>query len=90
MTGKPRRDDYSARERAADLAIRRARMDKGWTQEDLAAAMRMKGFGWRQSTVALVEAGKRRLGLQEAAALADALGVERGAYWRQYDDGDPH
>jgi transcriptional regulator with XRE-family HTH domain len=90
MTGKPRRDDYSARERWVDLAIRRARMDKGWTQEDLAAAMRMKGFGWRQSTVAMVEAGKRRLGLQEAAAVADLLGIDESASdWHRHD-GDPH
>ena len=79
----PRQDDYVARERGADALIRRARVEKGWTQEDLARAMRQHGFRWSQSTVARVEGGQRPMLYTEASALTDLLGIHEGATWRR-------
>ena len=81
----PRKDDYVARERGADALVRRARVEKGWTQEDLARAMRQHGFRWSQSTVARVEGGQRPMLYTEASALADLLGIHEGAIWKRIE-----
>ena len=80
---RPRQDDYAERERYADQQIRRARVEMGWTQEDLAHAMRQLGFRWSQSTVARVEGGRRPVQFAEVAALADLLDIQRGSYWER-------
>ncbi len=79
----PRQDDYVARERGADALIRRARVEQGWTQEDLARAMRQHGFRWSQSTVARVEGGQRPMLYTEASALTDLLAIDEGATWKR-------
>ena len=81
----PRKDDYVARERGADALVRRARVEKGWTQEDLARAMRQHGFRWSQSTVARVEGGQRPMLYTEASALTDLLGIHEGAIWKRIE-----
>ncbi len=55
--------------------IRQAREDSGWTQEQLAAAMREAGHAWQRVTVAEVEGGGRRVSLEELLALAILFGV---------------
>lgn len=55
--------------------LRRAREDSGWTQEQLASAMREAGHAWQRVTVAEVEAGARRVSLEELLALAVLFGV---------------
>lgn len=61
--------DVTARE------VRRAREDSGWTQEQLAGAMRDAGHPWQRITVAEVEGGTRRVSLEELLALAVLFGV---------------
>ena len=80
---RPRQDDYAERERYADRQIRLARVEMGWTQEDLASAMRQHGFRWSQSTVARVEGARRPVRFAEMAALADLLDIQRGSYWER-------
>ncbi len=55
--------------------LRRAREDSGWTQEQLASAMREAGHSWLRVTVAEVEGGGRRVSLEELLALAVLFGV---------------
>lgn len=52
-----------------------ARVAVGLTQAQLAARMRDRGFGWTASTVAVSEACKRSLRLEECAGVAAILGV---------------
>ena len=70
---------------APTRSIRRARVEKGWTQEDLARAMRQHGFRWSQSTVARVEGGQRPMLYTEASALTDLLGIHEGATWKRIE-----
>ena len=58
-------------------------MEQGWTQEDLARAMRQHGFRWSQSTVARVEGGQRPMLYTEASALTDLLAIDEGATWKR-------
>jgi transcriptional regulator with XRE-family HTH domain len=55
--------------------LRGLRLEADMTQTSLAAAMQGRGFRWHQTTVTRVEAGRQRLTLQEAAALAELFGV---------------
>lgn len=55
--------------------VRRAREDSGWTQEQLAGAMRKAGYPWQRVTVAEVEGGGRRVSLEELLAVAILFGV---------------
>jgi transcriptional regulator with XRE-family HTH domain len=68
----PRAFDHEA---AFGARVRSLRKTRGWSQERLAEQMQLLGFGWLQSTVAKTENGQRPLRLNEAAALAEVLGV---------------
>ncbi|WP_300611040.1 helix-turn-helix transcriptional regulator [Trebonia sp.] len=58
------------------LGIRAARERKGWRQEDAAAQFRFFGLTtWRRSTVADVEAGRRRPSIGDLLLVALALDV---------------
>ncbi len=58
--------------------VKIARQSKGWKQSDLVARLEELGFThWRQSKVAKIESGEvKRLALEDALALAAALGVQ--------------
>lgn len=66
-------DDYNQR---IGRSVQFLRQSAGLTQTDLAAALSARGLAFRQQTVVKVESGQRPLRLQEAEAIADALGVE--------------
>lgn len=51
-------------------SVRALRLAAGLAQRDIAEGMRYVGFAWERDTVAQLEAGRRRLGLDELAALA--------------------
>jgi transcriptional regulator with XRE-family HTH domain len=51
-------------------SIRILRQARGWSQGDLAEAMRSSGFDWQQSTASKTEQATRPVRLNEAAALA--------------------
>ncbi len=55
--------------------VRRAREDAGWTQAQLADAMREAGHAWSRVAVAEVEAQSRRVSLEELLALAVLFGL---------------
>lgn len=55
--------------------VRTLRTARGWSQEELAREMTGAGFAWRQSTAAKTEAADRPLRVNEAAALAEVLGI---------------
>jgi transcriptional regulator with XRE-family HTH domain len=52
------------------MNIKRLRDSAGWTQDELAQAMTTLGFDWKRITVAEVERGARRTGLDELVGLA--------------------
>lgn len=62
--------------------MRRLREAKGWTQDRLARALTNLGTPATQSTVTRIEKGTRPLRLNEAEALARALGVAIEGLWR--------
>lgn len=53
--------------------VRRVRMDKGFTQEELA-----EGAGISQVQIARIEAGKINTSISTVVAIAKALGVKEG------------
>src|SRR5439155_26501278 len=53
--------------------VRALRQAAGRRQEDLAAAAREYGFDWVRGTVASIEAGQRRVTLEEFLALPTIL-----------------
>ena len=62
----------------ANLAtnLRQIREDHGLSQEQLAARMTERGFGFSQATIWKIEQGKRPVKISEAVALADAVGFD--------------
>ncbi|MCZ9353209.1 helix-turn-helix domain-containing protein [Streptomyces mutabilis] len=62
-------------ERLFGTQLRALRERWGYSQEELARAMRKAGFKWQQTTTAKTEAGSRPLRLNEAFALAGCFGV---------------
>jgi transcriptional regulator with XRE-family HTH domain len=65
--------DYAEVDAAMGANLRAWREAKGISQEDLAAAMTTRGFGFSQSTIWKIEQGRRPLKVTEAVALSDAL-----------------
>jgi transcriptional regulator with XRE-family HTH domain len=55
--------------------VRRLRIEHGWSQAELAARVASQLPNWAQTTVAKTEAASRPIRVNEAAALAAALGV---------------
>lgn len=55
--------------------MRALRIEAGWTQAAVAEAMTRVGFDWKRITVAEVEAGGRRLQLEELFAVAGLYGM---------------
>lgn len=70
-------------------ALRETRKRKGWTQQQLADQVSKLGLPFDRATIAKIETQKRRVLLDEAIALAVALGVppsvlvlgRRGSVW---------
>jgi transcriptional regulator with XRE-family HTH domain len=74
---------YVAIEHLAEARLRTIRREQGMTQRDLADRWPSWVFSSRQSTVARVERGRRRLSLAEAHALMDILEQNRGTLYRR-------
>jgi transcriptional regulator with XRE-family HTH domain len=55
--------------------VRHLRLDRGWSQAELAARVSSALPNWGQTTVAKTEAASRPIRVNEAAAIAAALGV---------------
>jgi len=58
--------------------LRALRLDRGWSQQEVAERMADLGFSWRQSTAAKTEAAERPVRLNEAVALAAIFDADLG------------
>lgn len=67
------RQRHESWERRFGEAVRTWRLDRKWSQEDLAERLRHQGFEMHQTTVAKIERGARPLRVAEAAAIADVF-----------------
>lgn len=67
------RQRHESWEKRFGEVVRRWRLDREWTQEEVAERLRDQGFEMHQTTVAKIERGARPLRVAEAAALADVF-----------------
>lgn len=67
------RQRHESWEKRFGEVVRRWRLDRNWSQEDVAERLRHQGFEMHQTTVAKIERGARPLRVAEAAALADVF-----------------
>jgi transcriptional regulator with XRE-family HTH domain len=65
-----RRTRHEAWEKRFGEVVRRWRLDRNWSQEEVAEKLGVEGFEMHQTTVAKIERGSRPLRVAEAAALA--------------------
>jgi len=75
--------DFNQRVGANIQEIRKA---AGWSQADLASELTRRGLPFYQPTILKIEKGSRPLKFEEAAHIADALGVDMAALFRVVDD----
>jgi transcriptional regulator with XRE-family HTH domain len=60
----------------AGRALRRLRLAKGWSQEEVARRMRIFGYAFHQTMIAKIEAAQRPLRVRELADFAALYGVD--------------
>ena len=65
--------DFEGIDRDFGAAVRAARVDRGISQEDLAAEVSRLGYPLSQATVGKIERGERKVTVGEAHAVASAL-----------------
>lgn len=63
------RQDHENWEKRFGEVIRRWRLDRNWSQEEVAERLRHQGFEMHQTTIAKIERGARPLRVAEASAL---------------------
>ena len=83
------RETFEHHEKILGQKVRQLRIERGWTQEQLAE--KLNGLGWtmHQTTVAKLEAGARPIRIAEADALALAFGLPIEAMWYLPVAGEP-
>jgi transcriptional regulator with XRE-family HTH domain len=64
-----RRAGHESWEKGFGEVVRGWRLDRNWSQEDVAEKLRYEGFEMHQTTVAKIERGARPLRVAEAAAI---------------------
>ena len=64
-----------APEERAGRELRRLRLARGWSQEQVAERMKAFGYDWHQTLIGRIEAAQRPLRLNEAADLASLFEV---------------
>lgn len=62
-------------DKAFGKCLRQIRMEKGLTQDHLAAKLQLLGCDLTRSALAKIEAGQRHVYLDELTALHEAMGV---------------
>jgi transcriptional regulator with XRE-family HTH domain len=67
------RQRHESWEKRFGEVVREWRLNRDWTQEDVAERLRHQGFEMHQTTVAKIERGVRPLRVAEAAALAEVF-----------------
>ncbi|MEV6646027.1 helix-turn-helix transcriptional regulator [Amycolatopsis sp. NPDC051371] len=78
---KPAREDFDEFEEVLSGKIRQLRIDRGWSQEDLAEQLEEIGFKMHQTTIAKLESGKRPIRVSEVFALAFIFRLPMEALW---------
>ena len=63
-------------EEQAGQALRRLRLARGWSQEEVATRMKAYGYDFHQTTIAKIEAAQRPLRVRELAHFATLYQVE--------------
>jgi transcriptional regulator with XRE-family HTH domain len=86
---KSLRDICEYHERILGKKVRQLRIERGWTQEQLAEKLNEAGWPMHQTTVAKIEAGTRPIRVAEADALALAFGLPIEAMWYLPIAGEP-
>ena len=66
--------------------LKEMRVEAGWSQERLAEAVAREGYPWKRITCAEVEAGTRRLSLEELLTLAALFAEPLLSFLRVQDD----
>ncbi len=67
------RQRHESWEKRFGEVVRQWRLDRNWSQEEVAERLRHQGFEMHQTTVAKIERGARPLRVAEAAALAEVF-----------------
>jgi transcriptional regulator with XRE-family HTH domain len=75
------RELFEQHERILGRKVRQLRLERGWTQEQLAERLSEVGWPMHQTTVAKLEGGARPIRIAEADALAVAFGLPIEAMW---------
>jgi transcriptional regulator with XRE-family HTH domain len=75
------REMFEQHEKILGRKVRQLRLERGWTQEQLAERLNEVGWPMHQTTVAKLEAGARPIRIAEADALAIAFGLPIEAMW---------
>lgn len=76
-------------ERAIGARVRDLRLERSWSQADLAERMTHLGFPMHQATVAKLEAAQRPIRAAELYTLAMAFGLPPSAWWYLPVPGEP-
>lgn len=69
--------EYKGRNNITGIRIRQLRLDRGWSQEQLAAQMQIKGIRLSKSGVLRIENGVRFVSDHEVTLFAELFGVCR-------------
>jgi transcriptional regulator with XRE-family HTH domain len=83
------RELFEMQERVIAQKVRQLRIERGWSQEDLAERMTRLGWPMHQTTVAKLEAAKRPIRAGEVYALALVFGLPIQALWVLPVPGEP-
>jgi transcriptional regulator with XRE-family HTH domain len=75
-------DDPAAIRHAIAANIRAERARSRLSQQEVADAMRERGFPWHQQTTGATERGERRVTADELTVLASVLGTAPETLWR--------
>jgi transcriptional regulator with XRE-family HTH domain len=70
-----RRAEHESWEKRFGEVVRGWRLDRNWSQEEVAERLRHQGFEMHQTTVAKIERGARPLRVAEASAIGTVFGM---------------
>ncbi len=80
---------FDRHEKILGQKVRQLRMERGWSQEQLAEKLNSLGWAVHQTTIAKLEAGTRPIRIAEADTLAVAFGLPIEAIWYMPVTGEP-
>lgn len=81
-------NDSGSPEKIVGQRLAKLRSDRGWSQAQLATAMKERGFGWTQSSVWKTENSSRPIRVNELVVLAELFGTDPGGLLPESDPSD--